>query len=272
VRRAAGALPGVLVVAAAVVGCGSSPARTSTTSVDPFSVVPTQPADGAIAQRRAAPRFERISTLTGSGTSTRSFTVARGAIQWRARWRCERGTLRLSVSPTSGRSTRASAACPATGRSSGVRSGPMTVRVQSPGRWRVVVEQQVDTALHEPPLASMRAPGARVLARGRFYDVERFGRGTALLYRLPGGRLALRLQDFVTSANVDLHVWTSRSPRPRTTVQSERAPHRDIALLKSTLGEQNYLLPVTTTAADVRSIVIWCEPVQIAYTAATLRR
>jgi hypothetical protein len=110
-----------------------------------------------------------------------------------------------------------------------------------------------------------------VLARGRFYEIERFGRGEARLYRLPSGRLALRLAPFVTSANIDLHVWLTRSARPRTTVQANRAPHRDIALLKSTLGEQNYLLPAAMTLADARSVVIWCEPVQIAYTAATLR-
>jgi hypothetical protein len=147
----------------------------------------------------------------------------------------------------------------------------MALRVATPGAWRAVVEQQVDTALHEPALAAMRAAGSAIVARGRFYDIERFGRGEARLYRLPSGRLALRLAPFVTSANIDLHVWLSRSARPRTTVQANRAPHRDVALLKSTLGEQNYLLPDGMTPADARSVVIWCDPVQIAYTAATLR-
>jgi glutathione S-transferase len=67
-------------------------------------------------------------------------------------------------------------------------------------------------------------------------------------------------------------VWISSSPRPRTTRQALRSAHRQFASLKSTLGDQNYLLPANVTAADVRSIVIWCEPVQIAYTAASLAR
>jgi hypothetical protein len=271
-RAGAGALLCALALSAA--GCGSSDsgAKPTKTSVDPFSVVPAQPTDSAAAGRRAAPRFERVAVLTGSGPATRSVTIARSAIQWRARWRCERGAMRLSAAPASGRATVARRTCGRTGQSSGVRSGALGLRVETPGSWRVVVEQQVDTALHEPPLASMRAPGARVLARGRFYDVERFGRGSAVLHRLPGGRLALRLQGFATSANTDLFVWISSARRPRTTVQAQRSRHRVLASLKSTLGEQNYVLPAGATAADVRSIVIWCEPVQIAYTAATLRR
>ena len=257
-------------LALAACGCGSSSggAPRSKSAADPFSVVPTQPTDSTLARRHAAPRWERVATFSGSGPATKAFTVARRAIQWRARWRCDRGTLRLSASSRS----LQTASCPRSGESSGVRSGRLELGVDTPGRWRVVVDQQVDTALHEPPLAAMRSPAARVLAEGRFYDIERFGRGTATLYRLPGGRLALRLAEFATSANTDLFVWLDRASRPRTTVQAKRAGHRVLALLKSTLGEQNYLLPAGTTAAGIRSIVIWCEPVQIAYTAASLRR
>jgi hypothetical protein len=252
-------------------GCGSSDS-TPSSSADPFSVVPTQPADSTIARRRAAPRWERVATFTGSGPATKAFTIARGAIQWRARWRCDSGTLRLSASSRAVRRSLEAAPCPRRGESSGFRSGRLELGVDTPGRWRLVLEQQVDTALREPALAAMRSPAAHVLAHGRFYDIERFGRGTAALYRLPGGRLALRLTEFVTSANTDLFVWLDRAARPRTTVQAKRAGHRVLAPLKSTLGEQNYLLPAGTTAADIDSIVIWCEPVQIAYTAAALRR
>jgi hypothetical protein len=258
-------------VGPAVSACGGSEDKPAK-RVDPFSVVPTQPSDSAAARRQAAPRFEPIATLTGSGPATRAFTVTRGAIQWRARWRCERGPLRLSATETAGRATVTRAACPRSGERSGVRTGRVALDIRTPGRWRVVVEQQVDTALHEPALAAMRAPDARVLARGRFYDIERFGRGQALLYELAGGRLALRLTGFVTSANTDLFVWLSSADGPRTTVAARRARHSVLAPLKSTLGEQNYLLPIGASAAEARSVVIWCEPVQIAYTAAVLRR
>lgn len=133
-----------------------------------------------------------------------------------------------------------------------------------------MVEQQVDTALREPPLPAMRSPGASVLARGSFYTIERKSSGEALLYRLPTGRLGLRFEDFKTSANSDLFVWLSEAPRPRTTKQVVRARHKQIVLLKSTVGSQNYLLPPNVDARSIRSVVIWCEPIRIAYGGATL--
>lgn len=259
--------------AAAIAGCGGSSAddKPATQKVDPFSVVPAAPSDRAVATRKAAPRWERVALLQGTGNATRSVTIARGAIQWRTRATCARGTLRLSPAGAAGADLATTGACPAPRSTTGVRSGALKLAIATPGRWTVIVEQQVDTALHEAPLAAMSAAGARIVARGSFYDIERFGRGEAVLHRLAGGRLALRLQRFVTSSNVDLHLWLDRAVRPRTTVQAQRARHRDVALLKSTIGEQNYLLPAGTTPADVRSVVIWCDPVQIAYTAATMR-
>lgn len=251
--------------------CGGSEDARRTSTFDPFTDVRVPPADVAAGTRHAAPRWEPITTLTGSGAAERAFAVAPRAIQWRARWRCDRGRLRLTVIRGSQRRALTDAACPGTGTSTGVRTGPLRLAVDSPAGWQVKLEQQVDTPLHEPPLASMRSPRARLLSRGRFYRLERAGRGTASLYRLGTGRLALRLDGgFATSANTDLFVWLSTARRPQNTVQAARAPHTVLQLLKSTLGEQNYVLPAAVKASQVRSIVIWCEPVQIAYTAATL--
>ena len=110
-----------------------------------------------------------------------------------------------------------------------------------------------------------------MVASGRLYPIERRGRGKAVLYELPSGRLALRLEDFETSANTDLFVWLSEAERPRTTKQALRSEHTEFALLKSTIGDQNYLLPKNADADSIGSIVIWCQPIRIAYTAATLR-
>ena len=199
--------------------------------------------------------------------------MSKRAIQWRARWRCSRGKLGLSVSPRPRSSPeRAGGRCPDRGQATWIQSGRQRLGVKAAGRWRVVVEQQVDTPLREKPLAAMRAQGARVLARGRFYRVERRGRGRAALYRLPNGRHALRFENFTTSSNTDLFVWLSEAAKPRTTKQAVRAPYRELTLLKSTLGDQNYLLPRGLDVGRFRSIVIWCEPVSIVYTAAALRR
>jgi hypothetical protein len=262
-RRWLALLAGSLVV---VAGCGEDEEKRT----DPFSKV-----DPRITKTRdrAAPRWEPIATLSGSSADAESFEVDKRAIQWRARWRCSKGRINLSVSPRPRSSPeRSGARCPDRGEASWIESGRQRLSVKASGRWRVVVEQQVDTPLREPPLRAMGADGARVIARGRFYRVERRGRGRAALYRLPNGRHALRFEDFNTSSNTDLFVWLSEARRPRTTKQAVRAPHTEFALLKSTLGDQNYLLPRGFDPDRYRSIVIWCEPVSIVYTAASLRR
>ena len=161
--------------------------------------------------------------------------------------------------------------CPDKGEATWVQTGKQQLRVRGGGRWSVVVEQQVDTPLHEPALPSMRASGTRVLASGSFYPVERKGTGRARLYRLADGRGALRLDPFRTSSNTDLYVWFSTAPRPKTTKQVVAARRLGPLLpLKSTIGEQNYVLPRSVDPRRVRSIVIWCVPVQIVYTVAGL--
>jgi hypothetical protein len=264
-RRASGAL----LAAAAVwcAGCGRDDA--SGGAEDAFSRVEAQPRK-RLSDDRAAPRWEPITIMRGSGNRSRVFEVADDAIQWRARWRCREGRLALGLDPPpEPGNLLARGRCPGTGEVESIENGKLRLSVRTAGAWRVSLAQQVTTPLQEPPLPEMR--GAAVVAKGDFYGIERRGRGTARLHRLPGGRLVLRFEGFRTSPNSDLFVWLSQAARPLTTRQALRAPHRQFALLKSTLGDQNYLLPPGIRADSVRSIVIWCEPVRIAYAAAALR-
>jgi hypothetical protein len=268
VRRAAGLA--LLALTLGATGCGSNEEGGSE-AADPFTEIEqesTRPAE----QRAAAPRWEKIVTRSDSGPGAISFTVAPGAIQWRARWSCESERLTLTASAREGQRSLADATCPGEGTAEGFRTGALELGVRTPDRWRVVVEQQVDTPIDEPPLEEMRADDARVIARGDFYEIDRRGEGTASLYRLGNDRLALRLTGFETAAENDLFVWLSRASRPRTTVEAEAKTHTVLRPLKSSSGNQNYLLPKGFDTQDLQSVVIWCEPVQQAYTAATLRR
>lgn len=268
--RRAPVLAAAIAATLAVAGCGESDEPTAQAK-DPFRAIPEDtivaPAD------KAAPRWEPAASFSGSGAGTKTVNIAEGAIQWRARWRCETGRFAIAIDPPprSG-SARAAGECPGRGEHAWVTSGRRELRVEASGPWRIDVEQEVDTALHEPPLDAMRSPDAKVLARGDFYEIDRKGSGSARLYRLPGGRLALRMENFATDPNTDLFVWLSEARRPRNTREAYRAPHVEVAGLKSTLGDQNYMLPQGVDASKIRSIVIWCEPVQNAYTAATLAR
>lgn len=250
-------------------GCGGGDDEDKAERKDPFKAVDKD--FRTRRSRRAAPRWEPVAELSGRGSESESFEISRRAIQWRVRYSCRSRRIALSVSPRP-ESGPASVRkrCQKKGEASWITNGRVRLSVAAPSRWSATVEQQVDTPLDEPPLRAMRASGASVAGRGSFYSVERKSRGKALLYRLANGRLALRFEDFRTSANSDLYVWLSEAQRPRTTKEVLAAPHNQIALLKSTLGSQNYLLPRNVDAGSFRSIVIWCEPVLIAYGAAAL--
>lgn len=253
-----------LTVALALAGCrGEGEGKPG----DPFTAGKRR----VLTLQPAAPRWQRVASLEGRGEKTAALQISPGALQWRVRWRCTSGLMTLSVAPPAptGRA-RGDGNCPRSGETSWIQTGAVRLRVAAAGRWSAVVEQQLDTALREPPLRAMRSPGARLLARGRFYPIESPGKGTALVYRLPSGRLALRLEHLRTSAYPNLFVWVSQARRPKTSEQSADTPHVELGALKSTRGDQNYLLPKSLDVDAVGSVVIWWEPVGMAYTAAAL--
>ena len=252
---------------AALVGCGDDEKPEKKPS--PFAAITNAPAADN-RPKHAAPRWEPLARLTGTGREVKELRVSPKAIQWRARWRCRSGRLRLSVKPppADGKPLE-DERCPKRGQAVSVQSGKQQLEVKASGRWTMTIEQQVDTPLHEPPLRGMS--DGQLLARGSFYPIDKPGKGTASLYRLDGGRLALRLERFATSANTDLFVWLSEARRPKTTEQAFKAPYVQLREVKSTMGSQNYLLPRRVRAEQIRSIVMWCVPVQNAYTAASLR-
>jgi hypothetical protein len=256
----------LLMVATLVAGCGvPDGAPQAAPRIDPFEeVVRARPDPGPVV--RAAPRWEEVLALAGDGPYTERFPIADGALQWRVRWACEHGTLALDLDVADDPLLEAD--CPEQGEAFAISTGWIGLDVRSTGTWQLTVEQQVDTAYTEPPLAGMDE--AEVLATGEFYGVERRGDGTATLYRMPDGRLALRFTGFHTLASPDLFVWVSEAEAPATSEDAFAAPYVEIGALTSTLGEQNYVLPAELAPERVRSVVIWCAPVRIAYAAAAL--
>lgn len=225
----------------------------------------TVPAGG-----KAAPRWETIVTLSGQGADRpAAFTVLPDAIQWRARWSCETGMLRVTTDPAPRRpGPLIEGTCPQTGDGFAISTGPIRLAIEASGPWKLVVDQQLDTPLAEAPPPGLTS--ARVLSEGNFYSVEKEGRGRARLYQLPDGARALRFEGFEVSTNTDLFVWLIDAAKPSTTVQVLAANRWVLGNLKSTVGEQNYVIPPDVPVERVRSIVIWCEPVRVAYAAAAL--
>ena len=105
---------------------------------------------------------------------------------------------------------------------------------------------------------------------GSCIRVQRKARGTVSVYKLANGRLALRFEDFYTTGSPGLDIWLSHARKPTSTLQARDAKHYNAGALRSTLGSYNQVLPKGASLDGVKSIVIWCPTVTIAFGAAAL--
>lgn len=214
-----------------------------------------------------ANRWERVAQFKGEGeVTTKAFDIAGGALQWRVTAECSGARLTVSLPGTP--EPVVEPACPGTGFGFSIDPGTHSLEVAGAGSWVVTVDQQLNTAVSEPPLRGMTDEA--LLTSGDFYDIDQSGSGEARLYRLPDRRLALRFEPFRVTSNSDLFVWVSKSEEPKTSEEAFNSEHVEVTSLKSTGGPQNYVLPAGLDEEDIRSVVIWCEPIQVAYAAATL--
>lgn len=260
---------------AGAAGCGNKPppqssATTSTTAAGP-STSSTAPV------KHSAPRWETVTSFEGTGSlTTAAFQILDSAIQTRLRWSCETGHLKVTTDPVRKKSDPPAVDAPCQGPEAtadkavgySIVTGNVKLVVDATSPWKITVDQQIDIPLMEPPLPGMDA--AKVVGKGDFYDLEMKGKGTARLFELADGSRALRLEDFEVSSNTDLFVWASEAPAPKSSKDAVDSPYVVLANLKSTIGNQNYVLPADLALEKVKSIVIWCAPVRIAYTAAVL--
>lgn len=258
-----------LVLTLGLSGCGSDRGQEPIQPTDTRPLPSRGPDTAQPGDPSAAARWETVATLSGTGTQDYDVIILPTAIQWRVRWSCETGALRIETTPPPRRGgPLVETGCPGRAEAFSIQTGPTHLGVEASGPWRVIVDQQVDTPLAEPPPPG--AASATVLAEGSFYDIERQGRGRALLYRFADDRRILRFEDFEVSQNTDLFVWLSEASSPGTSAEATSAPKVQIANLKSTVGSQNYELPADIPTERVRSVVIWCEPVAVAYSAAAM--
>jgi len=261
-------LPVAVLAVGLPVGIGVVMAMGEPKKASDESAFKSVPAGATRFARHAEPRWERVATFTGAGAATKSFTIARGAVQWKADWRCRAGDFQMVVGGAAQRRTAQSSTCPDVGTESSSGGGDGSLMVNASGPWQVSVSQQVDTALEEQPLTGM-TPGT-LLSRGRFHSIQNHGEGTVSVYRLPTGRLALRFEKLYVSASPGLRVWMTTAGNINSTLEARQAHHTDVGTLRSTLGSFNQMLPASVDAANLHTVVIWCPTVLIAFAAAPL--
>lgn len=248
-------------------GSQSSIAFPSTLSTSPPILSATDPA-------KAAPRWEQVKVMTGNSPQDLGpVRIADSAFQWRIKWNCDAGAMKITSTPPPVPSRPSpvvvEANCPGSGEGFGRQTGEVRINVQASGPWKATLEQQVDTPLDEPPLPDMAT--AKVLGKGDFYNVDKSGKGTVTLYQLTDGRRALRIEPgFEVLNDPDLVIWVSSLAGPKTAKAMADAPHTELAALRSTRGSQNYIVPDNLPFSDIRSVGLYCVPVPSVYIAATL--
>lgn len=221
---------------------------------------------------RSSPWWDRVTTFSGNGSAiTGTFSIDPSALQWRVGWTCEAGSLQVQPHRPSGEPIGQAPIdddCPSEGIGLSIGVDEIELRVEATAEWELTIEQQLDLPLVEPPTPEMEA--GELIATGELYPIERKGEGKLEVYRLRDGSLQMRLEDFYVSPNVDLEIEVSSLAEPRSTDGFFEAPHEHVAMVPITTGSINYDVPDTIDLDRWRSIVIWCEPLHIAYAAATL--
>ena len=111
---------------------------------------------------------------------------------------------------------------------------------------------------------------AKVLARGKFHNAEKAGKGTATVYQRADGKRILRLSDFETDNGPDLHVRLIAADDAKDTASVAKADFVEVAKLKGNKGAQNYELPEKVDLDKYRVVSIWCNRFSVNFAAAPL--
>lgn len=218
---------------------------------------------------RSSPWWQDLTTLDGTGTTTSSsFTIAAGALQWRVKWTCDTGHLVVRV-PRQAKAV-VDGMCPQGAEGYSVQKGQMAVQVTADGPWHLQIAQQVDVPLVEPALPTMTAAGATTVGTGTFYNIDKTGTGKVTVYHQADGRFSARLENFFVSPNVDLELRLSTLEAPHSSQEFSAASSEVVATMDVTAGSVNYTFPEGVDPGRYKSVVVWCPPIRSAYAAATL--
>lgn len=121
------------------------------------------------------------------------------------------------------------------------------------------------------PAGFMQSSGSLLLVEGEFYQVAHAGGGIASVYLLSDGNLLLSLHDFEVESGPELHVYLATQNPVDNSEGVALEGVIDLGLLQNVTGEQTYSLPADLDLTQYSSVVIWCEPYQVPFIAASLQ-
>ncbi|MDX1520368.1 MAG: DM13 domain-containing protein [Anaerolineae bacterium] len=108
-----------------------------------------------------------------------------------------------------------------------------------------------------------------VAGQGQFVGADSFhqGSGQATIFQ-QGDMSVLRFEDFMVTNGPDLHVLLATNPSP--TGRADLGDYIDLGSLKGNLGNQNYEIPSDVDLSQYNSVVIYCMPFHVLFSAATI--
>jgi hypothetical protein len=128
------------------------------------------------------------------------------------------------------------------------------------------------TETSQPTVETFSLSSASLLLfEGDFYSVAHTGQGAASVFLTESGSLVLSLEDFQVEDGPELHVYMASQNPIENTEGVALVDAIDLGLLKNTTGEQFYNLPADLDLTQYSSVVIWCQPYQVPFIAASLQ-
>lgn len=142
------------------------------------SLAPPASASAAGDQRTSEPYWLTVATFSGaSQTTTGPFAISAGALQWRVTYHCVAAPFNVVAVQDSGqalnRAVVTASSCGAGGQGYVTQTGGFRLRVTASAAWDVVVEQQVDVPIIQPPPAALAT--ATLVGSSRVYPVDAAG-------------------------------------------------------------------------------------------------
>jgi hypothetical protein len=109
-----------------------------------------------------------------------------------------------------------------------------------------------------------------LLLSGEFKSIAHETKGSASIYRLADGKLALRLGDFSTSNGPDVRVYLVAAADASDDETVKKAGFVELGKLKGTDGNQNYDVPADLDLSKYRAVTIWCRRFSVNFGTAPL--
>ena len=122
-----------------------------------------------------------------------------------------------------------------------------------------------------PGATQAQEKASKVLAKGKFHNADKAGKGEATVYELANGKRVLRLSNFRTDNGPDLYVRLIAAADAKDTASVAKTKYVELSKLKGNVGNQNYDLPADLDLNTYRVVSIWCNRFSVNFAAAPLK-